>query len=147
MLDVCALLGTVKLNTTAYHPECVCMVDTLKSMLRNRAAQYGAQWDGHMSATLWAYCNTPHETTREKPSFGWDYRSPTEAAFLPPQGTTPTIVADYWKKLNLSLARESAPENIRKSQARYKVHYDQKTSESQYHIGDWVIIRFPSDER
>ena len=87
-----------------------------------------------MSAALWAYCNTPHETTGEKPSFllfGWDCISPTEATFLPPQGTTPTIVADYREEelmLCLSLARESALENIRQSQVRYKVHYDRKTS-------------------
>ncbi|MBA4719385.1 MAG: transposase family protein, partial [Nitrosopumilus sp.] len=42
MLDVCALLGTTKLNTTAYHPQCDGMVErfnrTLKAMLRKRVA-------------------------------------------------------------------------------------------------------------
>ena len=155
MLHVCALLGTEKLNTTAYHPECDGMVErfnrTLKSMLRKRAAQYGVQWDRHLSAALWAYRNTPHETTGEKPSFllfGWDSKSPTEAAFMPPHDTTPTVVADYREELmlSLSLARESALENIRKAQARYKAQYDRKSSEPCYRVGDWVLIRFPSDE-
>ena len=57
MLDVCALLGTKKLNVTAYHPECDDMIErfnrTLKSMLRKRSAQYGAQWDKHLAAALW----------------------------------------------------------------------------------------------
>ena len=89
MLDVCALLGIEKLNTTAYHPKCDGMVEwfnrTLKTMLHKRAAQFGTQWDKHLAAVLWAYRNTPHETTNEKPSFllyGWDCRSPTEAAFI-----------------------------------------------------------------
>ena len=49
MRDVCPLLGTEKRNTMAYHPECDGMVErfnrTLKSMLRKRVAQFGAQWD------------------------------------------------------------------------------------------------------
>ena len=53
MLDVCTLLGIEKLNTTAYHPQCDGMVErfnrTLKSMLRKRAAQFGAQWDKNLS--------------------------------------------------------------------------------------------------
>ena len=87
MLDVCKLLGIEKLNTTSYHPECDGMVErfnwTLKTMLRKRAAQFGNQWDRHLPGLLWVYRNAPHDTTAEKPSFllfGWDYRSPTEAA-------------------------------------------------------------------
>ena len=155
MLDVCALLGIEKLNTTAYHPECDGMVErfnrTLKSMLRKRVAQFGAQWDKSLSGILWAYRNTPHEATGEKPSFllfGWDCKSPTEAAFMPPEDVTPTSVTDYREELmlNLSLARKSALENIRRSQKKYKLQYDRKTNPYQYRIGDWVLIRFPSDE-
>ena len=49
MEDVCKLLGIRKLNTTAYHPQCDGMVErfnrTLKTILRKRAARFGAQWD------------------------------------------------------------------------------------------------------
>ena len=99
MLDVCALLGIEKLNTTAYHPECDGMVEwfnrTLKSMLCKRVAQFGAQWDKSLSGILRAYRNTPHEATGEKPSFllfGYDCKSPTEAALMPPEDVTPTSV-------------------------------------------------------
>ena len=83
MLDVCALLGIEKLNTTSYHTECDGMVErfnrTLKTMLRKRAAQFGGQWDNHLPALLWVYRNTQHDSTGEKLSFllfGWDCRSP-----------------------------------------------------------------------
>ena len=137
---------------TAYHPECDGMVErfnhTLKSMLCKRVAQFGAQWDKNLSGVLWAYRNTPHETTGEKPLFlplGWDCRSPTEAAFLPTEDVTPTSVSDYREELmlNLYLARKSVLES---SQGRYKKQYDRKTDEYQYRTGDWVLIRFPSDE-
>ncbi len=72
-----------------YSVSCDGMVErfnrTLKSMLRKHAARFGKQWDRFLSGVLYAYRNTPHESTGEKPSyllFGTDLRSPTEAAFL-----------------------------------------------------------------
>ena len=156
MLDVCKLLGIEKLNTTSYHPECDGMIErlnrTLKAMLRKRAAQFGAQWDNHLAGVLWAYRNTPHDSTGEKPSFllfGWDCRSPTEAALLPVDEVTRfTVVEDYREELVLTLssARQAALESIRKAQQRYKTQYDRKTDGYQYKIGGWVLIRFPSEE-
>ena len=53
MQDVCHLLGTKKLNTMAYHPQCDGMVErfnhTLKTMLRKHASVYGSQWDTYIS--------------------------------------------------------------------------------------------------
>ena len=102
MKDVCKMLGMTKLNTTAYHPECDGMVErfnrTLKAMLRKHAAQFGKQWDQYLSSVLWAYRNTPHDSTGEKPSFllfGWDLRGPTEAAFMKPTDAVPGTVEDY----------------------------------------------------
>lgn len=155
MLDVCKLLGIEKLNTTAYHPECDGMVErfnrTLKSMLRKRAAQFNTQWDRHLPALLWAYRNAPHDSTGEKPSFllfGWDCKSPTVAALLPPSTAQPTVIEDYREELLLSLssARRTALEAIRKAQGRYKKIYDRRADSYTYQVGQWVLIRFPSDE-
>ena len=84
MSDVCSRLGTVKLNTTAYHPECNGMVERfnhmLKAMLHKHVSRFGMQWDQYLSGVLWAYRNTPHDTAGKKPSyllFGMDLRSPT----------------------------------------------------------------------
>ena len=90
MKDICQLLGIKKLDTTAYHPQCDGLTErfnrTLKTMLRKHADQHGTQWDQYLHGVLWAYRNTPHESTGEKPSFllyGCDCRYPAEAAFLP----------------------------------------------------------------
>ena len=155
ILDVCKLLGVEKLNTTSYHPECDSMVErfnrTLKTMLRKKAAQLGTQWDKHLPGLLWAYRNAPHDTTGEKPSFllfGWDCRSPTEAALLPISAAEPTTIEDYRQELVLTLssARETALECIRKAQSRYKTSYDRRADSYSYRVGDWVLIRFPSEE-
>ena len=70
---VCRLLGITKLNMTTYHPQCngmiECMNRTLDAILRKHVAKFGGQWDTYLPGVLWAYQNTPHESTHEKPSF------------------------------------------------------------------------------
>ena len=92
MLDVCAMLGIQKLNTTAYHQQCNGLVErynrTLKAMLRKHMARFGNQWDQFLYGVQWAY----HNTTGEKPSFllfGTDLRTPSEAALSPPSSLSP----------------------------------------------------------
>ena len=155
MQDVCKLLGIKKLNTTAYHPQCDGMVvrfnRTLKMMLRKHASVHGNQWDRYLSGVLFAYRNTPHESTKEKPSFllfGFDCRSPTEAAYLPPDSLQDINITDYRQELMVSLtsARELAIQNIREAQGRYKKQYDKKANPAEYKVGQWVLIRFPHEE-
>ena len=73
MFDVCKLLGIKKLNITAYHLQCDGMVEcfnrTLKAMIRKYVTQFGKQWDQYLPGLLWAYRNTPHDSTGEKPSY------------------------------------------------------------------------------
>ena len=130
MKDICKLLGIKKLNTTASHPQCNGAVErfnsTLKSMLRKQAAKMGAQWDQYLSRVLWAYRNTPHSSTREKPSFllfGYDRRSPMESALLPAKSLRVTNVSDYREQMMLSLstARNLPMKTNREAQQRYKL--------------------------
>ena len=148
-------MGVKKLNTTAYHPQCDGMVEhfnhTLKTMLRKHAACFGNQWDQYLSGVLWAYRNTPHDSTGEKLSFllfGLDCRSPTEAALLPTHLLEPTDISDYREELMLSLsaARDLAAKSIRRTQRKYKTQYDRKATQHKYRIGDWDLVRFPNEE-
>ena len=154
MSDVCARLGSMKLNTTAYHPECDGMVEhfnrTLKAMLCKQVNRFGTQWDKYLSGVLWAYRNTPHDTTGEKPSyllFGIDCRSPTEAELTPPTEWSPISVTDYREELFLSLssARQLVVETIQEAQRKYKVYYDQKAKADRFRLGEW-ILKFPHEE-
>ena len=155
MTDLCTMLGIHKLNTTSYHPQCNGMVErfnrTLIGMLRSHATKYGAQWDKYLSGVLWAYRNTPHESTGEKPSFlmfGLDCRGPTEAAFLPLNAVQATDLTDYREELMMSLttARSLATSHIRRAQKKYKYQYDRRARTTECQVGDWVLIRFPREE-
>ena len=155
MADLCRMLGVTKLNTTAYHPQCDGAVErfnrTLKTILRKHAAKFGCQWDRFLPGVLWAYRNTPHTSTGEKPSFllyGVDCRSPTEAAFLPTTEVHPMEASDYREELMLSLssARQLTASCIQKAQGKYKKQYDRKARKSTLRLGDWILVRFPQDE-
>ena len=103
---------------------------------------YGTQWDQFLSGTLWAYRNTPHEATGEKPSFllfGIDCRTPSEAALLPPTQSEPMEeFTDYRQELvvSLSSARSEAVKSIRKAQKLYKTQYDTKQHQVELKVGD-----------
>ena len=155
MTSVCQLLGVKKLNTTSYHPQCDGLVErfnrTLKTMLRKHAADFGVQWDRYLPGVLWAYRNTPHDSTGEKPSFllfGVDCRYPTEAALLPPTPVKPVAIEDYREELVLMLgeARQQAVTAIQKAQKRYKKSYDQRSQDPTLRVGDWVLVKFPQEE-
>ena len=155
MRDVCKMLGIEKLNTTAYHPQCNGAVErfnrTLKAMLRKHVMKFGVQWDQYLHGVLWAYRNTPHSSTGEKPSyllFGFDCRFPTEAALLPTRTISPTNISDYREELTLSLsfARTTAMKTSQESQRQYKGQYDKTAVKSKLQIGDWVLVYFPHDE-
>ncbi len=155
MRDVCELLGIEKLNTTAYHPQCNGLVErfnrTLKTMIRKHVSKFGVQWDTYLHGLVWAYRNTPHDTTNEKPSFlllGVDCRYPSEAALLPPNDCNPALVEDYREELilNLAHARTLAAETMGQAQQKYKACYDQHTRTPAYKVGEWILIRFPQEE-
>ena len=155
MLDLCEMLGTKKLNTTAYHPQCDGMVErfnrTLKSMIRKHVAKFGERWDDFLPGIVWAYRNTPHESSGEKPSFllfGTDCRSPTEAALLSSSPNGVVDVLDYREEVALSLssARSLAAQSIRKAQSKYKIQYDKRSTDRIFKRGEWILIKFPQDE-
>ena len=120
-------------------------------MLRIHAAKFGLQWDQYLSGVLWAYRNTPHSSTGEKPSFllyGFDCRTPTEAALLPPKPLKAANVSDYREQmmLTLSSARSLAKEVNRGSQRRYKAQHDRSARDFKIRVGDWVLVYFAQDE-
>ena len=99
---------------------------TLKAMLRKHTAKFGRQWDQFLPGVLWAYRNTVHESTLEKPSFllfEVDLRSPTEAALLPPRDLKVADLSNYREELVLSLSSarehtvrsEGSPEVVQKA--------------------------------
>ena len=120
-------------------------------MLRTHAGRFRLEWDWYLPGVLWAYRNTPHESTGEKPSFlmfGVDLKTPSQAALFPPRPLTPTTVVSYREEVMLSLssARALASKRFKQSQEKAKKRYDKKAEARDYHQGDWVLVKMPSTE-
>ena len=84
----------------------------------------------------WAYRNTPHDSTNEKPSFllfGMELRSPTEPILLPAESVEPADLSDYREQLMLSLssARELVVNNI--------YYATLKKYKRQYYKKSWLV--------
>ena len=99
---------------------------------------------------MWAYRNTPHESTGEKPSFllyGRDLRSPVVAELLTTEHQPPLIAEDCREQLVQTLAssRQLAETTIRKAQKRYKGQFDRRAQQCHYRVGDWVMVKFPQE--
>lgn len=59
----------------------------------------------------------------------------------------PCDVGDYREELVLSLStQELAVASIWEAQNRYKSQYNKGTKQLNYQVGDWVLVKFPSDE-
>ena len=147
MKDVCRMLGIKKLNTITSHPQCDGVVErfnrTLKTMIRKYVVKFGVQWDQYLHGILWAYRNTHHSSTGEKPSyllFGFDCRFPSEAALLPSTPLNLTDVSDYREELVLTLsnARNIAMKTNLESQRRYK----EQMTRQQLHLSSGLEIGY-----
>ena len=104
-----------------------------------------------LTSTCQDYPPTPHESTKEKPSFllfGVNLQSPNKAAFLSPFKLEPTSIEGYQEELmqTLTSACTLAAENIRVAQTKYKKYHDKHAKPVSHSIAEWILIRFPQDE-
>ena len=65
---VCQLLGTTKVNTSGYHPQCDGLVEkfnsTLINMLSKSVGKYGNDWDKRLPYVLFAYRVAVQDSTK-----------------------------------------------------------------------------------
>ena len=71
MQEVCRLLGTTKVNTSGYHPQCDGLVEkfnnTLINMLAKSVNKYGHDWDIQLPYVLFVYRAAVQESTQVSP--------------------------------------------------------------------------------
>ena len=71
--EVCKLVGTTKLNTSGYHPQCDGLVKkfngTLVNMLSKSVSKYGRDWDQHLQYLLFVYRVAVQESTQMSPFY------------------------------------------------------------------------------
>ena len=151
--EVCKLIGTKKINTSGYHPQCDGLVEkfnsTLISMLSKSVGKYGRDWNKHLPYLLFAYRVAVQESTKASPFYllyGREPQVPTSDALAQPRTIYQVDFTDYLSEMvaNLSDAWALAHQNIEQAQTKQKLQYDKKSSASTLRVGDRVMVFFPS---
>ena len=108
---VCQLLGTTKVNTSRYHPQCDGHVEkfnsTLINMLSKSVGQYGNDWDKRLPYVLFAYRVAVQDSTKSSPFYllyGRHSRVPTYLALGHPRTVYQIDFDDYAEELVANLS-------------------------------------------
>ena len=152
MQNVCELMGSKKVNTTAYHPQTDGLVErfnrTLINMLSKKVERSGKDWDEHLPYVLFAYRASVQASTRESPFFllyGRDPRLPTEVC-LDVSPSRQEMDLDSYKTevaTHMADAWRIARNNVKDAQRKQKRQYDKRTRPVKYAVGDRVFVLMP----
>ena len=158
MKEVNRLLSIKQLTTTPYHPACNGLVErfngTLKSMLRKMSTERPKDWDRYVDPLLFAYREAPQESLGFSPFellYGRTVRGPMAILrqLWTGEDTQSDIKSTYEYVLDLKDRLEEtcklARKELEKSQSRYKFHFDKKTSDRTFKVGDKVLLLLPTE--
>ena len=147
------MIGTKKINTSGYHPQCNGLVEkfnsTLISMLSKSVGKYGRDWDKHLPYLLFTYRVAMQESTKASPFYllyGREPQVPTSDALAQSRTIYQVGFTDYLSEMvaNFSDAWALAHQNIEQAQTKQKLQFDKKSSASTLRVGDRVMVFFPS---
>ncbi len=152
MKYVCAKLGTLKIQTSAYHPASDGLVERFMSTLVKMLAQYMSttqkDWSDILDYVLFAYRTSVQSSLKESSHFlvfGCDALIPIDSALGLPNPAyvdQPESKVEFIQRMNQ--AWQLAAGNLEKSQQKQKRNYDQKLNLPEYRCQDLVWIYTPS---
>ncbi|CAB4001952.1 Retrovirus-related Pol poly from transposon [Paramuricea clavata] len=155
MRQLYELLGISHIKTSVYHPEANGLVKrfngTLKHMLKKFVANQIDNWDKYLPHVLFAYREVPCQSTGYSPFellYGRSVRGPfsliketwVRKESLPKDAISYVLEV----RRRLSQMQSIVHENTKKSQAKQKKLYDQKSSHRKFQIGDKVLVLLPT---
>ena len=149
--DVCAILCTQKLFTTAYHPQTNGQVErfnrTIIAGLRRFCSEHGRDWDTFSHAATYAYKNTVHRATGLTPLQLVLTRPPSplnleNVETINPESYGPLQTEQRFSQRLRSLM-QSADKRLTATQARYKRDFDKSVRQFNTDItpGELVFVQ------
>lgn len=150
--ETCRALGTKKLQTTAYHPECNGMVERLHRTITDSIAHFvrrdGRDWDRWVPYALMAYRAIPHSSTGFSPNrllFGRELVTPFGCWLGPNQMPTP-LPGDHIEQLRTRLT-EAYKEALQRSEKAYNsraAFIRARRRDRSFEVGDRVYLHVPA---
>ena len=152
VLEVCKLIETRKVNTTAYHPQTDGLVEKFNGTLAQTLSMYTSanqkDWDLYIPTALFAYRVSPHPSTGDSPFYllyGREPRLPIDVSLLPPKGLSPSVLEHRARIVrNISEGQIVAQDNVVKAQQAMKHYHDLRAKEPSFLEGDRVWVFSPA---
>ena len=143
------------IRTTPYHPQTDGLVErfnqTLKSMLRKAATEYGKDWDKLLPYLLFAYREVPQASTGFSPFelvYGRQVQGPLDIlkeSWETSKRSSESVVSYVFTiQERLSKMSELAKENFANAQQQQKRWYDRTARERGFQPEDNVLVLLPT---
>lgn len=153
--EVCNIMNTKKVQTTAYHPQCDAIVERFNSTIAQSLSMYVStdqkDWDVYLPSVLFAYRVSPQATTLDSPFYllyGREPRLPPDVKLLAPSNLS-SSVEEHRKRIvqQVEDAQTLARQNIQKAQQKMKALYDRNSRPAIYDVGDRVWVYTPKPRK
>ena len=148
--QLCNIVNTTALTTTAYSPNVNGNVERLNRTLDDSLAMYvsthNENWDLFLSGFSFAYNTSIHPSIKETPFFmvfGREPRTPVDVSLLPEKKQIKTRSYITTLVENLKTAHSNARYFIQKAARDMKEKYDRHTKEVKFQTGDKVYLYNP----
>ncbi|XP_072015789.1 uncharacterized protein [Amphiura filiformis] len=158
MKEVNRLLSIRNLTTTPYHAMANGLVEryngTLKQMLKRMCQERPKDWDRYIAPLLFAYRETPQESTGFSPFellYGRTVRGPmtilkelwTGHGQEPETKTTYQYILDLQQRLEGTC--QVAREELKRAKMKQRIQYNRKARHRSFEVGDEVLLLIPTD--
>lgn len=153
--EVCRILNTKKLNTSAYHPACDGLTERFNNTLAEAISMYvnseQTDWDLYIPSILFAYRVSPCVSTGDSPFYllyGREPRLPPDVSLLPPIELS-TSVEEHRRRIvtQIETAQALARSNIARAQQVMKIQYDKKAADAPFVVGQRVWVFTPKTKK
>ena len=153
--EVCKLLNTKKVNTTAYHPQTNGLVERFNNTLAEAISSFVSSnqqdWDVYIPAIQFAYRTSPSVTTGNSPFYllyGREPRLPPDVSLLPATQLSASVNEHRARIVSqIETAQSIARSNIARAQQLMKLQYDKNSADAPFEVGQRVWIYTPKVKR
>ena len=149
--EVCRLLNTKKVNTTAYHPQTDGLVERFNNTLAESISHFVSSnqqdWDVYIPAIQFAYRASPCVSTGDSPFYllyGREPRLPPDVSLLPATQISPSVEEHRARIVSqIEAAQSIARSNIARTQQLMKLQYDKNSADVPFEVGQRFWIYTP----
>ncbi|XP_063442388.1 uncharacterized protein LOC134722696 [Mytilus trossulus] len=149
-LQLCKLLHIDKTRNSPFHPQSSGLVErlngTIEDMLSKVVSKNQRDWDTYVPLLMLAYRSAPHETLGESPNnmmFGREVHMPIDLIYgvQSPDGklSRPEYIDQLTSRMDK--VHTVVRDRLVHAAARQKRKYDLTSKNSQYKVGDGVMLR------